>query len=54
MRGPGGVVYPNKGVFHDIGPPERRVIPSSVFENEECHPGLEALTTVAFASTWAN
>jgi hypothetical protein len=24
------------------------VFPSSAFENEECHPGLEVLTTVTF------
>jgi len=42
------VVYPIKDVFQNIGPPGRLVFPSSAFENEEGHPGLEVLDTVTF------
>ncbi len=42
------MVYPIKDVFQNIGPPERLVFPSSAFENEEGHPGLEVLDTVTF------
>ena len=49
MRGPDGVVYPMKGVFHEIVEPERLVFTSSAFEDEEGNPQLEALNTVTFA-----
>jgi uncharacterized protein YndB with AHSA1/START domain len=48
MRGPDGVVYPMKGVFREIVPPERLVFTSSTFENEEGNPQLEAIHTVTF------
>ena len=49
MRGPDGVVYPNKGVFHEIVEPERIVVTTSAFEDAEGHPQLEVLNTVTFA-----
>ncbi len=49
MRGPDGVIYPMKGVFHEIVEPERLVFTSSALEDEEGHPQLVALTTVTFA-----
>src|SRR2546426_438769 len=49
IRGPDGVAYPGKGVFHEIVEPERLVFTTSAFENEEGHPGLEVLNTVTFA-----
>ncbi|MGZ3593758.1 MAG: SRPBCC domain-containing protein, partial [Syntrophales bacterium] len=32
MRGPDGVVYPMKGIFHEIAEPERLVFTSSAIE----------------------
>ena len=49
MRGPDGVVYPMKGVFHEIVEPERLVFTSSAIEDEAGNPGLEALNAVTFA-----
>ena len=49
MRGPDGVVYPAKGVFHEIVEPERLVFTDSAFEDEEGNPQLEVLNTVTFA-----
>ena len=48
MRGPDGVVIPNKGVFHEIVEPERLVLTTSAFEDEEGNPQLEVLNTVTF------
>lgn len=49
MRGPDGVVYPNHGVFREIVEPERLVVSTSAFEDENGNPQLEVLTTVTFA-----
>ena len=49
MRGPDGVVYPTKGVFHEIVEPERLVFTTSTFEDEAGNPQLEVLNTVTFA-----
>ncbi len=49
MRGPDGVLYPMKGVFHEIVEPERLVVTTSALEDEEGNPQLEVLTTVTFA-----
>ncbi len=49
MRGPDGVIYPMKGVFHEIVEPERLVFTSSALEDEEGNPQLAVLTTVTFA-----
>lgn len=49
MRGPDGVVYPMKGVVHEIVEPERLVFTSSAFHDEAGKPQLEALNTVRFA-----
>jgi uncharacterized protein YndB with AHSA1/START domain len=48
MRGPDGVVYPMKGVFHEIVAPERLVFTTSAFEDAEGNPLLEDLNTVTF------
>jgi len=49
MRGPDGVVYPMKGVFHEIVEPDRLVFTSGTFEDAEGNPQLEVFTTVTFA-----
>jgi uncharacterized protein YndB with AHSA1/START domain len=49
MTGPDGVVYPIRGVFHEIVEPERLVFTTSNFEDEEGNPQLEVLNTVTFA-----
>jgi uncharacterized protein YndB with AHSA1/START domain len=49
MRGPDGVVYPTKGVFHEIALPERLVFTTSAFEDDQGNPRLEVLNTVTFA-----
>ncbi len=49
MRGPDGVVYPMKGTFHEIVPPERLVFTSSAFEDTDGNPQIEVLNTVTFA-----
>ncbi len=49
MRGPDGVVYPMKGVFHEIVEPERLVFTSTAFEDEEGNPKLQVLNTITFA-----
>lgn len=49
MRGPDGVVYPDKGVFHEIEEPGRLVFISGAVENEEGNPQLEVLNTVTFS-----
>ncbi len=48
MRGPDGVVYPMKGVFHEIVEPERLVFTSSAVEDEKGHPQLVVRFTVTF------
>lgn len=48
MQGPDGVVYPMKGVFHEIIEPERLVFASSAVEDEEGRPLLEIVNTVTF------
>lgn len=48
MTGPDGVVYPMKGVYREIVPPERLVFTDSAFEDEQGNPQLEGLTTVTF------
>jgi uncharacterized protein YndB with AHSA1/START domain len=49
MRAPDGVVYPMKGVFHEVVEPERLVFTSSALEDEDGNPRLENLNTVTFA-----
>lgn len=46
MRAPDGTIYPNKGIFREIVPPERIVFTSGAFEDENGLPELETLTTV--------
>ena len=48
MRGPDGVVYPMKGVFRDIVEPERIVMTTTAFDDDEGNPQLEALATATF------
>ncbi len=49
MRGPDGVIYPMKGEFIEVAPPERLVMTSKAFEGEDGSFMLEELTTVTFA-----
>ncbi len=48
MTDPTGMVYPMRGVFREIVPPERLVFTSSAFEDADGIPQLEALNTVTF------
>ncbi|MGZ6237681.1 MAG: SRPBCC family protein [Syntrophales bacterium] len=49
MRGPDGVVYPMKGVFHKIAEPERLVFTSSAIEDEKGNARLQVFNIVTFA-----
>ena len=46
MRGPDGDVYPMRGVFHEIIPPERLVFTTRTLEDEAGNPQLEVLHTI--------
>jgi uncharacterized protein YndB with AHSA1/START domain len=48
MRGPDGTVYPMKGVFNEIVPPERLVFTSTALEDEHGEPLFEILNTITF------
>lgn len=48
MTGEDGVAIPNKGVFHEVTPPERLVFTTTAFEDEHGIPQLEILNTVIF------
>lgn len=49
MRGPDGEIYPDRGIFHEIVPPERLVFTSTAFDDEHGEAQLQVLTTVTFA-----
>ncbi len=49
MRDPDGLIYPSKGVFREIVEPERIVMTSGAFEDEEGNLQLEVLNTITFA-----
>lgn len=48
MAGPDGTVYPMTGTFDEIVEPERLVMTTGAFEDEEGNPQLEDITTVTF------
>ena len=48
MQAPDGTIYPEKGVFHEVTPPERIVFTSSAFEDEQGVAQLEVLFTLTF------
>lgn len=48
MRGPDGMIYPMKGVFHEVVEPERLVFTSTALRDEQGHPLFEILNTVTF------
>lgn len=48
MRGPDGMIYPMKGVFHEIVEPERLVFTSTALRDEQGQPLFEILNTVTF------
>ncbi len=48
MRGPDGTVYPMRGEFREIVPPERLVFTSAAL-NRQGEPMFEMLNTVTFA-----
>ena len=49
MTAPDGAVYPTKGTFHEVVPPERLVVTSTAFDDENGVPQLEVRNTVTFA-----
>lgn len=49
MRGPDGVVYPMKGTFKEVVPPERIVFVSAGLDKDG-NPLFEVLNTVTFAA----
>jgi uncharacterized protein YndB with AHSA1/START domain len=48
MRSPDGAIYPMRGEFRDIVPPERLVF-TNIAVNESGSPIIDGLTTVTFA-----
>jgi uncharacterized protein YndB with AHSA1/START domain len=48
MRSPDGNIYPMKGEFREIAPPERLVF-TNIAVDATGHPIIEGLTTVTFA-----
>ena len=46
MRGPDGVMYLMKGIFHEISEPARIIFTSSAFEDEDGEPQLQVMNTV--------
>jgi len=48
MRSPDGIVYPMRGVFQEVVPPERLVFTSAALDSDG-NPMFEVLTTVTFA-----
>jgi uncharacterized protein YndB with AHSA1/START domain/DNA-binding transcriptional ArsR family regulator len=48
MRGPDGVVYPGRGVFREVVPPQRLVFMLTAIENEAGQAQLETLNTITF------
>ncbi len=48
MRGPDGVVVPNKGVINELVEPERLVVTSAVSEDAEGNPRLQVINTITF------
>jgi uncharacterized protein YndB with AHSA1/START domain len=48
MRGPDGTLYPTKGIFHEVVPPERIILTTSAFEDQNGLPQLRVLNTVTF------
>lgn len=49
MHAPDGTVYPDSGEFHEVVEPERLVMTSRAFEDDDGAYGLEVYTTVTFA-----
>mgnify|MGYP003383441689 CR=1 FL=1 len=48
MQAPDGTIYPEKGIFHEVTPPERIVFTSCAFEDEQGVAQLEVLFTLTF------
>ena len=48
MKAPDGTIYPNEGVFHEVDEPERLVITSRAFEDDDGEFQLEVQQTVTF------
>ncbi|WP_440771650.1 SRPBCC family protein [Natronorubrum sp. DTA28] len=49
MEGPDGTIYPDEGVFHEVDEPERLVVTSRAFEDDDGEFQLEVRQTVTFA-----
>ena len=48
MQAPDGTVYPDAGEILEVDPPERLVLVSRAFEDEDGNPHLETRSTVTF------
>jgi uncharacterized protein YndB with AHSA1/START domain len=48
MQGPDGTLYPNTGFFQEVVEPERLVVVTRAFEDEDGNAKLEGVTTVTF------
>jgi uncharacterized protein YndB with AHSA1/START domain len=48
MHAPDGNLYPGRGTFREVTPPERFVLVSTALDDEHGRPGLEVLQTVTF------
>ena len=48
MMAPDGMVFPMKGIFHEIRTPYKLVFTSTAFENERGDKKLETLNTIVF------
>ena len=48
MQGPDGSVFPMKGVFNEVVPPERIVMTAGALFDEDDNPALEDRTTITF------
>jgi len=48
MRGPDGVVMPNRGIINELAEPERLVVTFTAFEDAGGIPQLETINTITF------
>lgn len=48
LQGPDGTIYPGGGAFHEIVEPERIVLTTTAFSDDDGNPLLEVLNTVTF------
>ena len=48
MEAPDGTIYPDEGIFHEVDEPERLVVTSRAFEDDDGEFHLEVHQTVTF------